>query len=163
MQNYPHHYAVLARGEAMGDISLEGYHLPNLQTAAPPEFDGPGDRWSPETLLVAAVADCFVLTFRGVARAMNVPWVSLECDVVGTLERPERVTQFTRFDLTARLRLPAGTDPERARQTLDKAERGCLIANSLKGVSHLEVRLEIDADGPAEIAMDPQLITAGGP
>jgi organic hydroperoxide reductase OsmC/OhrA len=38
----------------------------------------PGNAWSPETSLVAAVADCFILTFRGVAQAAKFPWESLE-------------------------------------------------------------------------------------
>ena len=47
-----------------GDVALSGDGLPAIATAPPAEFGGPGDRWSPETLLAAAVADCFVLGFR---------------------------------------------------------------------------------------------------
>jgi organic hydroperoxide reductase OsmC/OhrA len=31
------------------------------------QLGGPGGQWSPETLLVAAAAECFILTFRAVA------------------------------------------------------------------------------------------------
>jgi hypothetical protein len=40
--------------------------------AAPAEFGGPGDQWSPESLLAGAIASCFALTFRFVARAQKV-------------------------------------------------------------------------------------------
>jgi uncharacterized OsmC-like protein len=30
-------------------------------------FDGPGDAWSPENLLLAAVQSCFLFTFQAVA------------------------------------------------------------------------------------------------
>jgi organic hydroperoxide reductase OsmC/OhrA len=105
--------------------------------ASPAEFGGPGDCWSPETLLVGAVGDCVILTFRAVARASKLPWISLHCDVTGTLDRIERTTQFTSFDVLAHLEVPAGTDPEQARRALEKAERTCLISNSLKGTIHL--------------------------
>jgi hypothetical protein len=44
--------------------------------------------------MVAAVADCFVLTFRGIAGVSRLPWASVECSVTGTVDRVERVTQF---------------------------------------------------------------------
>ena len=138
MQELPHHYAVTAESKTDGDITLAARGLPRLRTASPAEFGGPGDRWSPETLLVGALVDCFVLTFRGVARASKLSWTSLQCDVTGTLDRIDRVTQFTHFDLRARVMVPAGTDPDQARRVLDKAERGCLISNSLKATVRLE-------------------------
>src|SRR5438046_1631553 len=81
MQDLPHHYAVIATDEPAGEVALEGTRLPTLGSASPAEFGGPGDRWSPETFLVGAIADCFVLTFRAVARASKVPWTSLRCEV----------------------------------------------------------------------------------
>ena len=71
MQQFPHHYSVVAKTDTQGDVALEAEQLPPISSAPPTEFGGPGDRWSPETLFVAAVADCFVLTsaaslvFRG--------------------------------------------------------------------------------------------------
>lgn len=144
MQEFPHHYSVVAIAESEGEVVLESDRLPTVTTAPPAEFGGPGDRWSPETLLVAAVADCFVLTFRAIARASKSSWVSLRCDVEGTLDRVDRVTQFTRFLVRASLRLPAGADEEQARRLLARAEQSCLITNSLKGSSHLETEVEFD-------------------
>jgi len=111
----------------------------------PAEFGGPGDRWSPETLLVAAVADCFILTFRAIARASKFSWLSIRCDVVGTLDRVEKITQFTGFHVRAVLRVPAGTNDEQARRILTRAEQSCLITNSLKAASHLEADVEVSA------------------
>ena len=143
MQDLPHHYTVAASARSEGEIALESARLAPLASAAPAEFGGPGDRWSPETLLVAAVADCFVLSFRAVAQASKLEWVSLRCEVEGTLDRVERVTQFTGFDVRASLRVPPGANPERARGLLEKAEKICLISNSLKAASHLETSVEV--------------------
>jgi organic hydroperoxide reductase OsmC/OhrA len=142
MQPFPHHYSVIARAESQGDVTLESDRLPALTSAPPTEFGGPGDRWSPETLLVAAVADCFILTFRGIAGVSRLPWVSLECEVAGTVERVDRVTQFTAFEVRARLLIPAGTNADQAQRLLTKAEETCLVTNSLNARPHLDARVE---------------------
>ena len=45
--------------------------------------------------------------------------------------------RFTRFVTRATLRVPAGSDAAKARLLMDKAEHGCLIANSLNGSREL--------------------------
>jgi organic hydroperoxide reductase OsmC/OhrA len=146
MQEFPHHYRVAAAGAVDGDIELTADGLPRMRSASPAEFGGTGDLWSPETLLVGAVADCFILTFRAVARASKLAWTSLRCDVTGTLDRVDRATQFTRFEMRARLTVESGTDPDVARRALEKAERGCLISNSLRADIHLECEVKAAPD-----------------
>ena len=114
-------------------------------------FDAPGDRRSPETPLIAAVWDCVILTVRAVARASGFAWTSLECDVTGDLGSIDRTTRLVAFDVRAHLRLPRGTDPDRARQVLEKAERSCLISNSLNGVIHLIPTLDVAAEPGSEM------------
>lgn len=143
MQNLPHHYFVSAEGTSDGDVLLEAPRVPGLRSASPAEFGGPGDRWSPETLLVGAVADCFVLTFRAVARASRLRWSSLRCEAIGTLDRVDRAMQFTQLTLQASLTVPAGVDPYQARRALDKAEQNCLVSNSLKAAVHLEADIVV--------------------
>jgi organic hydroperoxide reductase OsmC/OhrA len=132
MTDFPHHYRANATAKPDGDVLLESSNLPQLHSASPEEFGGPGGRWSPETLLVAAVADCFVLTFRAIARVAKLSWLSLTCEVSGTLDRVERVTSFTSFSLRVTLDVPAGTNVESATQLLARAEHACLISASLK-------------------------------
>jgi organic hydroperoxide reductase OsmC/OhrA len=142
MHPFPHRYVVSASAEPEGYVAVASAGLDPLHSAPPVEFDGPGDRWSPETLLCGALADCFVLTFRAIARARQLPWVSLEVEVLGTLERIERNSRFTRFDVEARLRVPPGTDNETADRLLHQAEAGCLIGNSLTASRHLVTAIE---------------------
>lgn len=151
MQSFPHHYTVAAKGSADGDVELHSERLSTLRSASPAEFDGPGDRWSPETLLVAAIGDCLILTFGAVARASGFAWTSLECDVTGTLDRIERTTRFVAFEVRAHLHVPRGTDPDRARQLLEKAERSCLISNSLSAAIHLIPVIEVTAEPVSEL------------
>jgi organic hydroperoxide reductase OsmC/OhrA len=144
MHPYPHHYVATADAAPEGDVPVNSPGLPTLVTAPPAEFDGPGDRWSPETLLVAAVADCFLLSFRGVARANKFAWNSLSCEVHGTLERPEGKTRFTRMVVKAQLRAPAGTDETKALQLMQRAEHVCLISNSLVAERLIEATVVLE-------------------
>ncbi len=137
MHPYPHTYVVSANGRASGAVAVEAPGLPRLDTAPPKEFDGPGDLWSPEALLVAAIADCFVLTFRAVARAARFEWDHLACEVNGVLERVDGVTRFTGYTNRATLTVGPGSDHAKARELLERAERHCLINNSLLGDRHL--------------------------
>ena len=151
MQPFPHRYAVTATAAVQGDVRLTADTLPALRSDSPAEFDGPGDRWSPETFLVGAVGDCFALTFRAVARASKLPWNALRCEVTGTLDRIDRVTQFTAFEIDAFVEIPAGADPEPARRALEKAEHNCLVGNSLKGTVRLVPHVEVAAERAGEL------------
>ena len=141
MHPYPHTYEANATGSAAGLVSLQSVGLPPLSSAPPAQFNGPGDAWSPETLLVAAIADCFLLTLRLVAHASNLDWVSVHCAVEGTLDRVGGVTLFTRYVTRATLTLPTGADAAKARTLLERAEKLCLITNSLKGERLLETTI----------------------
>jgi peroxiredoxin-like protein len=138
MKPYPHRYSVSGTMQGEATVRLASPGLPELESAAPVEFDGPGDRWSPETLLLGAVADCFLMTFRAVAKASKFPWTRLRADAEGVLDRAEGVTRFTEIHLRAALEAPAGADVAAGERLLAKAEKGCLISNSLKCPVHLE-------------------------
>jgi organic hydroperoxide reductase OsmC/OhrA len=141
MHPFPHVYAVSAAANPTGPVSLDSPDLPTLPSEGPKEFDGPGDKWSPETLLTASLVDCFILSFRAVANASKFSWSRLECQAEGKLDRIERVSQFTHFTVRAKLTVPVGTDIERAKKLLEKSEQVCLISASLKGEKHLEMEV----------------------
>jgi len=143
MHPFPHHYVVNAAIRPVGDVPLSSEGMRVIESAPPREFDGPGNQWSPEGLLTAAVADCFVLGFRAIATASKFAWTSLEARTQGTLDRAEGKTRVTRFDTHARLLVPPGTDIERAKRLLEKAELSCLVANSLNSERHLTVEVGI--------------------
>ena len=62
-----------------------------------------------------------------------------------------RTTRFVGFDVRARLQVPRGTDPDRARQVLEKAERSCLISNSLSGAIHLIPTIDVAGESVGEL------------
>ena len=143
MQDFPHHYRTKATASKEGRVELTSPGLAALESAGPAEFGGPGDLWSPETLLSAAISDCFILSFRAVARAAKLEWLNIACEVDAVLEKVERVTQFTEFHQTVVLEVPQGTDEAKAMRMLEKAEHVCLITNSLTGTAYLNATVRV--------------------
>ena len=143
MQDYPHHYRVTANAAAESSVEVTSPGLAAIETAPPPEFGGPGDLWSPETLLAASVADCFILSFRAIARASKLEWTALTCDVEAVLERVDRVTKFTKINERVVLDVPAVTDPDKARRLLERAEHVCLVTNSMTATTTLEAEVRV--------------------
>ena len=144
MQALPHHYDVTVTAGDRTPIEITSPELNVLVSAPPREFGGPGYLWSPETLTVAAVADCFVLTFRAIAAASRFEWTKLVCDGRGVVDRPDGIMRFTGIHLNAQLTLPPGADTEKARKLLEKAEKHCLVGNSLKFEPTLDVDIKFD-------------------
>jgi organic hydroperoxide reductase OsmC/OhrA len=141
MQDLPHHYVVTASAEGTDNVILTSEGIPDLETAGPPQFGGPGDVWSPETLLVGAVADCFVLSFRAIARKAKLDWLKLECEVDGELDKLDGLSQFTALTTKATLTIGDEQYRKKAEVILEKAEKYCLITNSMKADSHLEAHV----------------------
>jgi organic hydroperoxide reductase OsmC/OhrA len=144
MHPFPHRYRVRIGAESEGAMRLSGEGLPELLSLPPVEFGGPGDHWSPETLLLASVVDCFALTFRAIAKASRFEWRELSADIEGLLERTDGNSRFTQLHTRAKLVVPAGTDPTKARLLMEKAEKGCLISNSLTAARHLDCEIVED-------------------
>jgi len=78
MKPLPHRYEVRLQGGPTGyaQLCIEG--APELRAAPPVAFDGPGDAWSPEHLLLAAVQACFLFTLRAVARQSRVEFAAVD-------------------------------------------------------------------------------------
>lgn len=143
MKDLPHRYHASARNRIDAEtVTVGSPGLGDFASAGPIEFDGPGNLWSPETMLTAAVGDCFILTFRAVAAASRLDWQEVACEVEGVLDKVERTMRFTRFQLKVRVRVPAGTDEARTRRVLEKSERACIIRNSLVAEVHASFAIE---------------------
>ena len=141
MKPFPHEYDVHLTGGPAGQATLSTPGIPDLRTAPPKEFDGPGDAWSPEHLLVAAVQSCLLLTLRAIARASKVEFVSLDVEATGTVNRVDGITRFTGIVLRPRLVIPAGSDRGRALHVLEKSEKHCLVTASLSTPVRMEAEI----------------------
>jgi peroxiredoxin-like protein len=138
MKPLPHSYEVTIAGGPEGYAQLSSAGVADLRTAPPLEVDGPGDAWSPEQLLLAAVQSCFLMTFRAVAAASGIEFTALSVEAEGTVDRAGGRTRFTEIVLRPRVVAPAGVDTVRLRRALEKAERACLVSASLSTPVRLE-------------------------
>ena len=122
MASLPHRFHVTLRGgpEGLATVTIAG--APELATAPPAEFDGPGDAWSPEHLLLASVETCFLFTLRVVAQASRVSFTEASVTAEGTVDRQDGGLRFTEIVLRARLVVPAQvTECATDNNTLDAA------------------------------------------
>jgi peroxiredoxin-like protein len=124
-------------GERKGDLESPG--LASLQVASPPEFQGHQGMWTPEHYFVASVNSCFMTTFLAIAEMSRLELVSFDSKATGKLDKVEEAGyQMTEVVLKPKLIIRYQKDLERASRILEKAERNCLISNSIK----TKVRLE---------------------
>ena len=87
MKPLPHRYAVSIVDRPDGYARLLSPGVPELRAAAPTDFGGPGDAWSPEQLLLGAVEACILLTFRALAAASGVGFMSVSVEAEGVVDR----------------------------------------------------------------------------
>jgi organic hydroperoxide reductase OsmC/OhrA len=142
MKPLPHLYNVRLAGGPNDYALVSTDGVPDLRAAPPADFDGPGDVWSPEHLMLAAVETCLLFTLRSVAKASKFEFVSLEVSGDGTVGRKDGATKFTEIVLHARLKVPHGGNKERAVRVLEKSEKACLVSASLSTPVRVEAEIE---------------------
>jgi organic hydroperoxide reductase OsmC/OhrA len=118
-----------------------------LEVATPPEFrDGIAGMWTPEDLLVAAVASCYVQTLRAIAGRREILLYEVEVEGVGHVTR--RVDGRLGFVvIELRVELSVDRQDERAGEKAARdAHCACLVARALD----IPVELELDVRTTAE-------------
>lgn len=144
MQALPYSRSVTAIGTGVGAIKVVVENLalaPNDLNAGEPE-----DGWSPEVLLLASAARCYILAFRSLAYVSKLAWRQLECEVTGQVDRADGVVRFTRIKTSAKLSVPETASEDLCHRVLRKTERICLIANSLR--AERDLALEVVRSAP---------------
>ena len=97
MQPLPHFYNVQIDSTPDTNLTASSTGIPDQVVAGPAEFGGPGDQWSPETLMLSAVASCFALSFKAVAGASKFTWKTFHCESIGKLEKIDRTMKFSQI------------------------------------------------------------------
>jgi organic hydroperoxide reductase OsmC/OhrA len=141
MKPLPHRYEVRLSGGPGGYATVSTNGVPDLQSAPPLDYDGPGDAWSPEHLLLAAVETCFLFTLRAVAKASKIEFAALDLASEGIVDRRGGITRFTEIILRPRLTVSSTTDRDRAFWVLQKSGQTCLVTASLATPLRLEPEL----------------------
>jgi organic hydroperoxide reductase OsmC/OhrA len=114
-------------------------------TAIPPPFkDGLDGYWSAEHLFLASIVSCFTQTFQRLAELSELPFDSLSCSISGNVEMIDGVFAFHKVFLFPTLTLPLETYRAKAQLDLEKAERECIIIDSIKTKLVIETKILVN-------------------
>jgi organic hydroperoxide reductase OsmC/OhrA len=141
-----HTYRVIAWWNAGKTGLAKSDSAPNaIHFAAPPQFGGLEGRWSPEDLLLSAVAGCFTTTFRALADYSKFEYTDLEVEVEGSVRKAESGYEFARILIRPTLTISNLEEQPRADRLLEKAKRLCLISRALAIPQTFEPRVNAPA------------------
>lgn len=102
-----------------------------LEASADPTFHGDADRWNPEELLVAALAQCHMLSYLHMAVRAGVVVTAYRDDAHGTLKQQGLGGHFTEVVLHPVVTVADSSMVDRAREAHAPAAEHCFIANSV--------------------------------
>jgi len=102
-----------------------------IHFTAPPRFGGVEGSWTPEDLLLGAIASCYTTTFCALAEYSQLKYLDLAVEVRGTLRKADRGYSFGEIAISPRLTLVDGEEQQRALRLLQKAASTCLVSRLL--------------------------------
>lgn len=115
-----------------------------ISVATPPEFPkGMAGIWSPEHLFTAAVSSCFMTTFLAIAENSQLEFTDFSCPAKGKLEKVEGRFVMSEIALEPQLNILHEEDRDKAERILQKAEKACLISNSITSKVILTTHIEV--------------------
>jgi peroxiredoxin-like protein len=114
-----------------------------IHFAAPAEFGGLEGRWTPEELLLAAVAGCYTTTLRAIASTAQFTFTDLQVQASGTVRKSESGYNFTQIVVRPNLKIASAGERERALDLLRRAENLCLVSRAIGTTLKFEPQLEI--------------------
>ena len=140
-----HTYRVVAwwssgrTGLAKTDAAPNAIHF-----TAPPEFGGLEGRWTPESLLLCALAGCYTTTFRAIAEYSKFEYADLEVQVEGTIKKVESGYAFTQINIRPNLSITDEAEHSRALKLMQKAKGLCLVGRALSVEQVFEPRIQVN-------------------
>lgn len=138
-----HTYRVVAWWNAGKAGLAKSDSAPNaIHFAAPPQFGGLEGRWSPEDLLLSAIAGCFTTTFRALADYSKFEFKDLEIEVEGTVRKAESGYEFSAIAIRPKLTISKPDEHFRAERLLEKAKQLCLVSRALGVAQTFEPRVQ---------------------
>jgi peroxiredoxin-like protein len=130
-------------GLAKSDSAPNAIHF-----TAPTEFGGLEGRWTPEELLLAAVAGCYTTTLRAIAGTAQFDFTDLQVEASGVVRKAESGYTFTEIVVRPNLRIGSEEERDQALTLLKKAEKLCLVSRALGTSLKFEPQLEVTKPAP---------------
>ncbi|GAA1238270.1 OsmC family protein [Prauserella halophila] len=130
------------------DHDVTADRKPPLAGSADPFFRGDADRWNPEELLLAALAQCHMLSYLAQCARSGVVVTGYADEPAGTMAETLGVGEFTSVSLRPVVTVADAGMVEQARELHEPAHEACFIARSVNFPVRHEARIEVadDAD-----------------
>jgi organic hydroperoxide reductase OsmC/OhrA len=107
------------------------------------ELGGLQGRWTPEQLLLCALAGCFTTTFHEVARAAKFDFTDLEVEIEGSVRRNRNTgSNFNEILIRPRLTVQSEAQREEGLNLLRKTKAVCMISRAITVPQTLEPGVE---------------------
>jgi organic hydroperoxide reductase OsmC/OhrA len=107
------------------------------------ELGGLQGRWTPEQLLLCALAGCFTTTFHDVARAAKFEYTDLEVEIEGSVHRSRSAgCNFTEILIRPRLTVAGEEQREAGLALLRRTKAQCMISRAITVAQTLEPVVE---------------------
>lgn len=120
---------VIWRGGRTGEVVSAG--MPTIMSGGQ-IHSGSIRHHTPEDLLVAAVATCFMNSFISFIEKMRIEVKAFEVEGQGLLERVDRSFEITRVTLRSRVTIGSEDIRGKVERALELGAKYCFVANSLK-------------------------------
>jgi peroxiredoxin-like protein len=152
-----HTYRVVAWWSAGKTGLAKSDSAPNaLHFTAPTQFGGLEGRWTPEDLLLVAVASCYTTTFRAMADYSKFAYIDLEVEVQGTIVKAEHGYAFNRITIHPTLRIASEEEKPRGARLMEKAKGLCLVSRALSVTQIFEPQIQVtvphtEVSGPVPV------------
>lgn len=114
-----------------------------IHFTSPPAFGGLDGRWTPEDLLLCAVASCYTTTFQAVAESSKLEYTDLQVEVEGNIRKADTGYNFSEILIRANLMLAQPEEQARAIKLLHKAEGLCLVSRALSVKQTFEPQVQV--------------------
>ncbi|SJN10438.1 OsmC/Ohr family protein [Leucobacter sp. 7(1)] len=134
------------------ELLIHADHKSPLEGSADPTFHGNRERWNPEELLVAALAQCHMLSYLHMAVRAGVVVMAYTDAARGTMQQQGVGGAFTEVVLRPRVTVADASMVDAARQAHVAAREACFIANSVNFPVHHEPEIvvaSVSEDDPA--------------
>ena len=132
------------QGGLQGSGTATGPRL-TTRLAAPDDLGGSGAGASPEELVLAASASCYLLTFAAMVERKRLPVVASTVESQVTVESGAtlRLCKIRHRHLVRVASDCSDVQADALRSTAEGAERHCMIGNALRGSAQIELQVEI--------------------
>ena len=151
-----HHYALTAtwtgnRGTGTSgyrdytrDVTISVEGKPDLLASSDRPFRGDAGRWNPEDMLVAALAECHLLSYLHACVTAGVIVTSYRDDATGVMREDGRGGgAFVEVTLRPQVTVAEASMVDAARRAHDQAHEWCFIANSVNFPVHHDATVTV--------------------